>query len=717
MYGIEKRVGIVLRNNFWSIFRPGSTKIHRKYRSRPLFLGNGIKPSFRGNRRKKNAIALFLYFFLLFIYLEFFLKLFSGNGISDMFYPIWLSLPVALLVSLLSTLSPSKKANWVISISFSAATTLLFLIQHIYFYIFKTYMTIYSLSVGAGQAMGFTDTIFAAIGKNLLPIVMFSLPIILFVAFGKNFFVFYQRDFSASLTKAAFVIIISLLGILWLHLGDRSMYSPYDLYYKTNSLDMSVKKLGLLTGTRLNFTRQVFGSDNAGLNLVEIEDQGTNSNISGDSVSEHIAGSDNSSYEQTPAPIVFEPNVLDNLDLNALIETETDETIKELHQYFNSITPTDTNEYTGMFEGYNLVMFTAEAFSHMAVDPVYTPTLYKLVNSGFVFNDFYNPIWGVSTSDGEYVTLTGLIPKEGVWSFYRSGLNGNDMRFTMGKQFEALGYTTFGYHNHTFDYYGRDYSHPNMGYTYKALGNGLDVEEVWPESDLEMMEKSVDDWINEEHFHAYYMTVSGHMEYNFNGNMQSYRHMDEVENMNMSEQAKAYMACNIELDLALEYLIKRLESAGKLDNTLIVLSADHYPYGLDIETFNEFAGHEVEETFELYKNNCIIWSGSMTEPVIVDKPACSMDIIPTISNLLGLDFDSRMLMGTDVMSNEDPLIVFHDSSFIKGDLRYDANKGEYFSTAGKVYTDEYVNSLKNKVANNFRISAAILENDYYSCLK
>ena len=57
------------------------------------------------------------------------------------------------------------------------------------------------------------------------------------------------------------------------------------------------------------------------------------------------------------------------------------------------------------------------------------------------------------------------------------------MYFCLGNQFRRLGYATKAYHNHTWDYYSRDISHPNMGYVYKGLGHGLDVRATWPESD------------------------------------------------------------------------------------------------------------------------------------------------------------------------------------------------------------------------------------------
>ena len=118
------------------------------------------------------------------------------------------------------------------------------------------------------------------------------------------------------------------------------------------------------------------------------------------------------------------------------------------------------NEYTGAWKGKNLIVIVAEGFTSYAMTPETTPTLWKLSHEGFVCEEYYNPLWWVSTSDGEYVATTSLIPKPGVWSMYVSGKNENSMYFCMGNQLRALGYPTAAYHNHTWTYYNRDVSHP-----------------------------------------------------------------------------------------------------------------------------------------------------------------------------------------------------------------------------------------------------------------
>ena len=111
-------------------------------------------------------------------------------------------------------------------------------------------------------------------------------------------------------------------------------------------------------------------------------------------------------------------------------------------QYFGSLTPSKKNGYTGLFQGKNLVLITAEAFSPWFISQELTPTLYKLTHEGFVCENYYQPGWGQSTTGGEYAVMTGLLP---TWvgsnvSFYASV---NDaMPFALGNQFRSLGYST-----------------------------------------------------------------------------------------------------------------------------------------------------------------------------------------------------------------------------------------------------------------------------------
>ncbi len=422
----------------------------------------------------------------------------------------------------------------------------------------------------------------------------------------------------------------------------------------------------------------------------------------------------------TPEPVDTSPHVF-NMNFEALrakVDTKAYRNVVSAYEYLE---PTNKNEYTGMFAGYNLIYLTAEGFSPYAVSETLTPTLYKLLNEGIIAKNYYVPLWQTSTSDGEYVNLTGLIPNQ-QFSMKRSGANGQP--YSLGAYFGSQGTPCYAFHNGTLSYYQRYISHTNMGYDFMAATLGdLSQEEwghkifqmenanLWPASDLDMMKATLPYYLNQEQFHVYYMTISGHLNYNFLGNSMSAKNKALVQDLAYSTEGKAYVACNIELDRALEYLIAELEKAGKLEKTVIVMSADHYPYGMDVKNYEELAGRELEGTLDIYRNSLVLWNSEM-EPIVVEKPCCSVDILPTILNLFGFEYDSRLYAGRDILSDSEGLVIFSDRSFITDTMQYNKKTKELIYTGEGVAEEEY-EKMRSLVKTIYDYSAGILNQDFY----
>ena len=137
-----------------------------------------------------------------------------------------------------------------------------------------------------------------------------------------------------------------------------------------------------------------------------------------------------------------------------------------------------------------------------------------------------------------------------------------------------------------------------------------------------------------------------------------------MKDLPYSDAVKCYLASQMELELSMESLVGQLDQAGKLEDTVIVLSGDHYPYGLTDQEYSELLGHPVDPVFEIYENTLILWSADMDEPVYVDKYCSSLDVMPTLSNLFGLYYDSRLIMGQDILSDSPGLVIFSNYSFL-----------------------------------------------------
>lgn len=577
-----------------------------------------------------------------------------------------------------------EKVNKIITVFLTIIITFFTLAQIVYYNFYNSIFSFYSLTTGTGQVLHFWSMIVEVIVRIWYIFALILIPVILFIIFNNKIFE-YKRNKGIILYTFIIGLIVSVLSsyVLIKKYDKGQLYSLNNLIYKTHAPMLTINKTGLLTMEVIDIYRYFFGfEENFDIKKDEVKN-----------VSKKI-----------------EYNKLD-IDFDKLIEESNDETIKSMHEYFSSLTPSEKNEYTGMFKGKNLIFITAEAFDTIAIDENITPTLYKIANNGFIFNNYYQPLYPVSTSDGEYMNVMSLIPKEGVWSFYKTSKN--YMPFGIGNMFKKLDYNTYGFHNHNYNYYHREKSHTNIGLTYYGCGNGLEKKmncKHWPNSDFEMIKATTPYYLNDDKpFMTYYMTVSGHLNYNFSGNNMASRNKSKVKNLNYKDSIKAYYATQIEFDKAIEELLNELEESGKLDDTLIVIAPDHYPYGLTTKDMNTVSRIDRTDKFENYHTSLIMYNPKI-ENKVVDKVISGIDILPTIYNLFGIDYDSRLLMGSDIFSNSEHIVILSDRSFITSKGKYNSITGEF---SNPNVSKEYIDNINKIINEKFKMSSLILEKDYY----
>ncbi len=652
------------------------------------------------------AVSL-LYFELLFHLVRF------GFKADNLSFKLLFAIFYGILLGTFASVFP-KLVSVILTFVFTTFFTVYFIVQIVFSGVFGTYLSL-SGSIGvATQALDFTDVIFKELKEEWYIILFMLLPVILLSVFLRKHINFERHKlymYAVSIGAAVLSFVIILISM---QSGKNKVYSTYEVYRDYTSVDMSVEKLGVIESFYLDTKvgiKEKFGIKDEKVSFVaETEEEIT---------TEEVTTEQNKKEDkQEEAVIDTSPNILD-IDFDELMATAPNENIRTMHEYISQVKPTNKNEYTGMFEGYNLIFVVAEGFYGLSIDQTRTPMLYKMKYKGFCFDNYYTPLWYGSTLGGEYADLTGLMPRSGGYlAMSKSGYNKNDMMFTLSRELLDKGYTVKGYHNNYYTYYDRNVSHPNLGYDWIGVGNGFEPEYgpggnmLWPQSDEYMIETTFDEYADDEPFHIYYLTVSGHVMYNFGGNAMSQKHRDLVEDMDYSETTKAYLACQYELELAMEKLVDKLEEKGIADKTLIVLTADHVPYD-NKEVCDELAGHTLDSTFEWFENTLIIWSPSMEKPVYVEKCCSSLDVLPTVLNLMGLPYDSRMLAGQDALSDSEGLVMFNDRSFITDRISYNANTGEVISLDGKPVDEDYVEAKVAQVRNKFSMAEKICDYDYY----
>ena len=686
-----------------------------------------------------------LFFPVFVLFHEFMLRLFNGEEERfinlSLVRVILFSVAAGLLMFVVLDLLPWKKLSRTAGAVIVFIGTAVTCVEHCVKGMFGVYYGISFAAGMAGQVTGeFTSTLFKVILDNLPFILISLIPFVFFLVCRKRILTDEGQGAGLRLVLAVFLVILQAAGWMMSAFGPARNFYTYDFNANT-----SIPKFGLVTTMRLEIEYAVFGTPEMPLEeILPPEEEWEHPSEEPSAQPNHTAAPSDApveTAEPTPTPRVYGYNVLD-IDFDALAAEATDDTLKTLHKYFGGLTPSKENEYTGYFEGKNLILITAEAFSPYAVDPVLTPTLYRLTHEeGFIFNNFYQPNWTQSTSGGEFAVMTGLIPN---WFGSKVAFNASQdkaMPTALGWMFAAEGYKVPAWHNHTYNYYLRDKTHPNLGYDYTGIDDKLVLEhKLWPNSDLEMMQATAGSYIsdyveNGTPFHAYYMTVSGHGYYTWNGNAMSRKHREVVEAAmpDASEQVQAYIACHIELDRALEYLIAQLEEAGIADDTVIAMSSDHYPYLLvdnqnGIDYYNELRGFEdTEKDTSRYRNSFVLWCGSMEEPVVVDTPCSAIDIIPTLCNLFGLKYDSRLYSGRDIFATNYevgeatscmPLVVFANTGFgnswITAAGTYEASTKTFTPNEGVEVEDGYVRAVNRLVQAKYSYAKQLLQQDYYS---
>ncbi|MBO5746304.1 MAG: sulfatase-like hydrolase/transferase [Clostridia bacterium] len=667
---------------------------------------------------KKQLITVLKYaglYSIALIYWELLLRTQTGFDDFSLYFLLFLPAESLFLATLTGWLKP-KFNRWL-----TPAVMLLpfafYVSQLIYFRIFGSMFSVSMMGLGADAVGNFGWALWSTVKESIGWIILCLLPVAAAVLLSflapKGFY----KRFKPISHLGSFILTVvtwflAVLLLLPFGTGDASPYAAYSSAYVDT--DTAADRLGVMTNTLVELRYVIFGAE------ADADDTLTNPDVQPPVLDTEV---------DTEPEIDTSPNVLNGVDFNALKESTTDKGKQELCDYFNSVTATNKNAYTGILKDYNLIYICAESFSKYAIDPVVTPTLFRMSCGGIVLNNYYNSFKN-TTTNGEFIFMTGLWPDVSrkadsgttVGSFAQS-VN-KDIPFALGNMFESNGIKSYAYHNYRGYYYSRNKTHPNLGYTttrFMGGQNGMTFTSSWPSSDLEMMEQSIDDFINDEQFHTYYMTFSGHGPYS-TANPIAVKNIEKVRELlgdrKLTKNAEYYLAANYELELAMEYLFKRLEEAGKLQNTLIVLTGDHYPYYLNDDALESLAGGEVEENFDKFHSSCIMWCGGLPTTK-VDTYCSNVDILPTVLNLFGMEYDSRLLPGVDIFStNTTHMATLYNKSFITEYVRYNSQDGkaEWTAAAAKLSDEQKQQYLDYCIAvtkSKYTVSLKLMEENFY----
>lgn len=355
---------------------------------------------------------------------------------------------------------------------------------------------------------------------------------------------------------------------------------------------------------------------------------------------------------------VFVDEVIENVP-----EVTIEQRITEMLQNQNDSL---LNEYTGIFEGKNLLLIEAESLNYYAIHPTLTPTLYKLFNEGIRMNNYHAPMFLGSTSDTEFMALTSLLPANNGRITYHNYFD-NVYPHTLARSFTQLGYFSFASHSNYGSFYNRTLMLPNLGFDF--LDNvGLTLPHLAKDSEVIEHIK----WImyERDQYFSFLITYNGHQPYTvaeLDPEFLTYYEKVNRTLPNWPEAEKVYLAKSMDLDCGLELLLKDYRKNNILDDLVIAIYSDHIPKGVFGQTFVE--NQEACSLSNGYELNCLntpffIWHSSAPDTTILTKSS-PLDIAPSLYDLFNMPYNPNYLLGQSVFSHDNKGFSFDEFGVIQ----------------------------------------------------
>ena len=402
-----------------------------------------------------------------------------------------------------------------------------------------------------------------------------------------------------------------------------------------------------------------------------------------------------------------------------LINRESDVTMNTLNKYFINNDGSDFNDYTGYFKDKNLIVIMLESVNDIIINKEDYPNFYKMYSEGWHWENNYSPRNSCSTGNNE---MSGMIS---LYSIYNTCTANNFKNNTYYESifglFNRSNYNTFSAHDYVAHYYDRNTIHTNMGsmkyYDVEDLGISYSSQYKNWASDEDFMTKILDVIKNNDsdNFMAWLTTVSSHQPYYYSST-EGDKYLDLYKDLDLRIDLKRYKSKLKILDNALGILLDGLESQGILDDTVIVMYGDHYPYGLSTSTINTVLDYDTSVDFESERVPFVIYNSKLESKTFKEYTSY-INLLPTIANLFGIDYDPRLYVGSDILSDDyKSLVVFADGSWKNEVAYYNASKGtvEYFGD--KVYTLEEVQEINQRVDTKMKMSSLAIKNNYFNYL-
>ena len=660
----------------------------------------------------KNIFSNFLINFLFILMIEIIFKIVNNFSILDwsIIRIILSSFIISFILSNIEYFINKKVIKYI-----NIILILIFTVYSIAQTGFNKYIGVY-MSLGTSSQLGavidyIREFILSFKWYYYLLFIPFILSIIYYIFFNKKVIKKYNININKNnyklLNKKLFIknILLSLIVLIFLITSYIStLYIPFmqnriqtvsnkELFINPSVPSISIKEFGVITYGILDIKNYYFPSKTVTKYNIEQE----------------IKENSNTTRQ------------FDDKKWKNIIKNESNETLNTLNKYFINNEITSVNEYTGLFKDKNLIVIMLESVNDIIINETDYPNFYKMYNEGWHWINNYSPRNSCSTGNNE---MSGMISLYSIYNTCTANNYKNNTYFeSIFNVFNKDKYYTFSAHNYTEHYYERSTIHTNMGSNIYYGVEDLDIEysnryKNWS-SDEDFMVKVleiINDIDKNKNFMTWLTTVSSHQPYYYSS-VEGDKYLSLYEELDIRTDLKRYKSKLKILDNALGILLNGLEEKGILDDTVIVMYGDHYPYGLSTDTLNTVLNYDTNVDYESERVPFVIYNSDIESKEFKEYTSY-INILPTILNLFDASFDPRYYVGTDLLSKEyDSRVVFADGSWKNEIAYYNASTSNIEYYTDKKYSIEELQKINNNIDMKIKMSKLAIENNYFEYLE
>lgn len=584
---------------------------------------------------------------------------------------------------------PSQKIRFIVVACFIA----LFLITNLTFIIiFEMTETIfdYGMFKLRKDAMGILESI----PINFLYFSISALMLSSFIIFGGRYARKNNIHFGSKYLKivASIAITLSLISnIFVLYFGNKNLKADiYEKLYKTN--EASYSKFG----TTGQFVNELFKG--AFMSSVKLGDE----NELEDYIYKNVSKTN------------FEMLYKDYNVVTILVESfEWTSFIQDFELYTNGYQLTNPE--------------TGNKYDQKSANEILSklfPNIYDFYKTSIALTNFYSR---EKTDIAENFSLTGSYPTN---AYINYDFPENKFSPSLASVLNTLSddkITCNAFHNGTYTYYNRNKELISVGFDKfyaseqmydMGMPNYLKTGDRNLDSD--MIETCKDLMFpTEKRFYTHITTITMHGQYGFRTNLDEQGYYDELENygIKLEEQDENsnivnehnsfvnYIACVKDFDKALGKIMNELEERNLKDNTVVLLFGDHNTYYSGLSNYvKNIYNTNADNYTNLYRVPCMIYhpdkdeiinfvetnnadkmgsryvvntyansKGESVTNLQVKKFACTADIVPTLFDLIGVNFYSNLYFGNSIFSDETTMLYSRAYNVFITDSAYFSN--------------------------------------------